>query len=76
MASGLNGPRYTFEGSANQGRFLIVFILSHSEELMSKEQMITNTGVDMEKAEYLFIAGGGVNWYRWYSNQCGVYSKI
>jgi len=36
--------------------------------LLSKRQMITNAGKEIEKNETLYTVGGNVNWYSHYEN--------
>lgn len=58
MASGLNLVLNILLSAltAKEG-FSIVFLLPQSEKLRSKEQMITNAGVGMEKGEHLLTDG-------------------
>ena len=59
--------------NANQNQWNI--ISCHLKWQLSKRQEVRNAGIDMERREHTFIAGGNGNWHSHYRKQYKISSK-
>ena len=58
-----------------QVKTTIRYPLKSVRKSMTKRQVITNAGKDVEKRESLYTADGNVNWYNPFGKQCEGFSK-